>query len=262
MRAIDGSDAMMIDTEPTDDSVSGEIQPTESWYSHGPGVGGSPFLTEGATPSKRQSGRFPRSDRDPSDSNLSESSANNDAHGQRSLDDLVNRLVPGPYKHQRPSTFQKPVFESPNQVIDYWETTISPDMLSYFDIVILGGNAEGRYMQWDLKPGFFLAAQARPGFIDTISMKGKATQSPVYVEISQGGPTGDYFVKMVADSRRVAGLAVQAYGRYNRGPCLICERRFVEGEADGKAAMWPFFECCSVNTKGAESRVAGIVCIT
>lgn len=68
---------------------------------------------------------------------------------------------------------------------------------------------------------------------------------PIYVDIRQGGPTGQ-IMSHLQDPRRARGLVVQAFGYPNEVPCRVCEKHFKSSESSSHAGMWPFFGCRSV----------------
>ncbi|KAI1758940.1 hypothetical protein GGR53DRAFT_191925 [Hypoxylon sp. FL1150] len=174
---------------------------------------------------------------------------------QPSSDELL-QLVPGPYVSKRPAV--SPIDTELSSVVSIWQEkahvgrtvfdTTHARVLDLFRIDILGGRAEGRYLQWHVNdlPQLWLLLSLQPPYSESVEAYRTIPNYPLYVEIRNGGPGGEFFSRLVKDKRRVRGLFIQMFGYPNEIPCENCERLFMESDTQKYAGMRPFFGCRSL----------------
>lgn len=134
-------------------------------------------------------------------------------------------------------------------------------MLEYLQVFALeDGPASGVYVEWVLAnpkgkliwPFFNEAGIDSTGCPLWVSKnRSRASTRPLYVEATNGGPLGLYFMSMAQDPRRAKSLLISMFGHRNLAPCKSCENRYLKTwkrtpEGGTVHVMWPFFECVSI----------------
>ncbi|KAI0839901.1 hypothetical protein F5Y06DRAFT_295277 [Hypoxylon sp. FL0890] len=164
--------------------------------------------------------------------------------------------VPGPFFTRNAAVLQ-PRNLAPRDIMALWSerhgfgvtrlNAKARQMIESLSISILEGRAKGRYVCWKLRSmQFWDAAGLNSRYKPYASRMTLEKAKPVYVDLVQGGPIGEFMFHFCSDSRRVIGLFIQMFGLPNEVPCRCCVRRFRSSETDLHSGVWPFFGCRSM----------------
>ncbi|XXG98905.1 hypothetical protein Hte_006913 [Hypoxylon texense] len=163
--------------------------------------------------------------------------------------------VPGPFS--TPTQAVAPLNSSDQSIFECWRDNRyykedflpakHEEALRFMKVSSLGGEAQGRYLRWELLDrGIWTSLQLQSPYSNHAEAVPLDGNFPLFVEIRQGGPVGEYITRLVKDKRRARGLFVQLYGVPNEVPCRSCDKYIRESDSSKYAGMRPFFGCRSI----------------